>query len=300
MSLPPDRRPRRSVEGAADPTREFGRDEGTPEPSRTEAARSDRRPRISVPVGGDVRLVTTHPSDLLGILEVYVLDVYESRLLRPGSIVIDLGAGIGDFAVQASRHVGSAGSVVAVEPNPGDFVLLQENVRTMGCKNVTVIPGALADGTDPVELGFKGETFRAQPIGLPDLLRAAGLSSDRSPSRPVVLKLDIEGAEVSALRTLAPLLPSVTAIAIEQHSTEAAVRAILEPLGFVFRRLGRAQYLRHSIGFGFRHPWSAIRLWRMYRRSPRYSGIGKILGGIDVATSADLQVGVYRRPETRR
>jgi FkbM family methyltransferase len=264
--------------------------EGPERPTEWSAPTSER-----VGAGGGTRLITSHPSDLLGVLEVFVLDVYDSRHLAPGSWVIDLGAGIGDYAVLASRRVGPTGVVVAVEPNPDDFAILERNLRENDCRNVTPVLGALSDGSVPLELHFKDQRFLARPLSLPDLLRAAGLPTEALPTRPISLKIDIEGAEGSALRALRPLLPTVRAIAIELHATNAEVDGLLRPYGFEFHRLSRAAYLRNSLGFLFRHPVDGVRLWRRYRKSSGYSGLGKIVRGIDIAGSAGLQVGVYRR-----
>jgi hypothetical protein len=89
-------------------------------------------------------------------------------------------------------------------------------------------------------------------------------------------------------------------VAIELHGTRAAVDAHLEPMGFQFQRLTRGSYLRHAAGFAIRHPAAAVRLWRAYRDSSRYSGAGKLLRGIDIAASRTLAVGVYVRRGARR
>jgi FkbM family methyltransferase len=270
-----------------------GTDRGGTSPPRPAA------PPVSDPswvgVGNGIRLLTSHPSDLLGVLEVYVLDVYDARRILPGSLVFDLGAGIGDFAVLASRRVGPEGRVLAVEPNPRDFSILEENVRANDCTNVVPVCGAVSGGTEPLELQFKDHTFRARPVSFRELLTLAGVEPERLPGRPVAFKIDIEGGEEEALRELGPLLPAVGSIAIELHSTQPEVDALLGPFGFVFRRLSRGAYLRRSLGFVLRHPVEGFRLWRRYRRSPGYSGLGKIVRGIDIAASPGLRVGVYRR-----
>src|SRR5207247_9671457 len=70
------------------------------------------------------------------LMEVYVLDTYRSGLLRKNDIVLDLGAGIGDFSVLASKKIGPLGKVIAVEPNPEDYRLLEKNIKINNCLNV--------------------------------------------------------------------------------------------------------------------------------------------------------------------
>src|ERR1700683_3608204 len=250
-----------------------------------------------VDVGGGLRLKISHPQDMFGVLEVNVMDVSDSARLPKGSLVIDLGAGIGDFAVLASRRVGPLGRVIALEPNPSDFEVLRENVRTNGCGNVTALNNVLAEDGAAIEISFKGHRFLAQPVSVREVLAAAGLTLELAGGRPVALKIDIEGAEAAALTDLRPLLPTVETVAIELHGTQTEVAALLRPFGFVFQRLTRATYLLRSARFVLRHPRVGFGLWLRYRASPRSSGVAKILQGIDIAASPRLRVGVYRRPK---
>ncbi|MCI4336455.1 MAG: FkbM family methyltransferase [Thermoplasmata archaeon] len=249
-------------------------------------------------VGRGIVLGYSHPLDLAGILEVYVMDVYSARDLRPGCLVIDLGASIGDFAVLASKLVGPEGKVVAVEPNPTDGAILRENLRNNGCENVAVVAGALSCNSGDVELGFKDARFRSRRLNLEELLAAAGVTLEHALRSEISLKLDIEGAEADSLEALRPLFSAVRQVAIELHGTRAAVDTLLVPAGFEFQRLTRRAYLWRSGGFVVRHPRIALRLWQSYRSSPRFSGLGKIVRGIDIASSTQLLVGVYRRRTT--
>ncbi len=47
--------------------------------------------------------------------------------LRPGDVVVDVGAHVGTFAVQAAEAVGSGGKVIALEPTPQTFACLSAN-----------------------------------------------------------------------------------------------------------------------------------------------------------------------------
>lgn len=74
------------------------------------------------------------------------------KLLRPGHIVIDVGANIGAFTVPMAKIVGPTGSVIAFEAAPVNVDLLlknvfQNNVGKLDSSNggVTVIPMAASD-----------------------------------------------------------------------------------------------------------------------------------------------------------
>lgn len=67
------------------------------------------------------------------------------RLLRPGMHVIDAGAHVGYYSVLFSHLVGDAGSVLAFEPEPGNYRMLLANLLLNDCGNVQARPLALAE-----------------------------------------------------------------------------------------------------------------------------------------------------------
>lgn len=87
----------------------------------------------------DVELFYNSRDHLIGLAEVFLLDNYPASLLQEGDLVVDLGAGIGDFAILASRRVGPEGKVIALEPNAEDYQLLKINVERNDCPNVTAL-----------------------------------------------------------------------------------------------------------------------------------------------------------------
>src|SRR3954453_13701925 len=58
--------------------------------------------------------------------------------IRPTSVVWDIGAGSGSVAIEAAQ-LADQGMVYAVEPEPGDRVLIQANAETFGVPNVRVV-----------------------------------------------------------------------------------------------------------------------------------------------------------------
>jgi FkbM family methyltransferase len=69
------------------------------------------------------------------------------RYLRPGDLVVDVGANIGTLAIVAALRVGSQGRVVAVEAHPRMVQYLWGNVALNGLTNVDVRHCALGAGT---------------------------------------------------------------------------------------------------------------------------------------------------------
>ncbi len=153
---------------------------------------------------------------LFGVWEPH-LTGWLRRRLRPGDGFVDVGANIGVFSVLAARLVGDEGRVVAIEASPDLHRHLVRNVRLNALGNVRALNAAVSDrprtltfalassrntGANsivpydgPVESSFQA---RARP--LPELLDAAEIATAR------VIKIDVEGAEGSVVRGLAPVL----------------------------------------------------------------------------------------------
>ncbi len=127
-------------------------------------------------------------------------------LLRPGDCFVDVGANEGYFSVVASRLVGK-GKVLCVEPQTRLQPIIQENLNLNACRNVTVLPLALAQSEGKTTLHLTPDTntgstnqFKKSRFGgaeetvlsqtLDSVLRAHGIERVR------FLKLDCEGAEL--------------------------------------------------------------------------------------------------------
>jgi tRNA G37 N-methylase Trm5 len=67
------------------------------------------------------------------------------KLIKPGDVVLDVGANIGYYAVLFGRWVGDGGWVIAVEPEPDNFSLLCRNLAANGSSNVIPLPVAASD-----------------------------------------------------------------------------------------------------------------------------------------------------------
>src|SRR5258708_4194632 len=67
------------------------------------------------------------------------------RRLRPGMIVADIGANIGDYTLIAARAVGDSGKVYSFEPDPVNYGLLVRNVKLNRYTNIVPCSLAVAD-----------------------------------------------------------------------------------------------------------------------------------------------------------
>ena len=231
--------------------------------------------------------------DLLGMSEVIIMDVYKSNMVQPGDCVLDLGAGIGEYAVLSSKKVGDNGCVIALEPNPSDFSYLVENIQLNGCKNVIAINRFLSGSSEMRKFRFKENDFAASPISIGDIFQL--LKSRYNYSHFNTLKIDIEGAETEVIDLLLPYLESIRSIPIELHGTKEICDHKLTRYGFTFHRLKRTDYALSTLSFLINHPFSFFRFFQLLRKTNKYPGLVKILGGLEITNGNQLMVGVYTR-----
>ncbi len=174
---------------------------------------------------------------LLG--ELYVDRYYnQAYALRAGDIVLDVGAHIGAYTVQAAVAVGPQGRVVAVEPNADNLKCLRENVRLNALQNVTIIPkgvwnthGTLTLHSDlfsgshsvfqDVEGAVATGTSEDIPVDTVDHL----LTNVSLLGKVNFIKMDIEGAEIEALAGMSETLSQTGALhlAIAAYHRRAGV-----------------------------------------------------------------------------
>jgi FkbM family methyltransferase len=141
--------------------------------------------------------------------EFCVLD----RVLKPGMVFVDVGANVGLYSLFAGKKVGPQGTVLAVEASSREYQQLQRNVQLNALTNIRVVNVAVTDSAGEAELmvapaehgghntlgGFAYGTpverkERVRTARLDDIIREEGLA------RVDVIKMDIEGAEFTALR----------------------------------------------------------------------------------------------------
>ncbi len=139
-----------------------------------------------------------------GVYESEVLDFAFGRL-RPGAVVVDVGANIGAFTLPVAKEVGAAGCVIAIEASPRVFPYLERNVILNELSNVRLVHCAAFNrdwqtvsfyetSIDRFGKGSLGAHFQADPIAV----AARTLDSilgEQQVERVDLIKLDVEGAE---------------------------------------------------------------------------------------------------------
>ena len=195
--------------------------------------------------------------DLNLYYETFVMGQYSSLNLQKGDFVLDGGASVGDFSILAADAVGPNGLVVAVEPDPFYYSILQKNLRVNNVANCVTFCGALSDrtGRGPVEVNLLKSTRRIDSsiISIADLLSKFGLSHFD------VVKLDIEGGEQLVFRDTA-WLDGVRELTAELHGNAfEPISRILEANGLHPSVYGAAKMVSNIMSFLFRHTFDFVR-----------------------------------------
>jgi len=177
--------------------------------------------------------------------------------LRPGMVFYDAGANIGFFSLLAARLVGETGRVFAFEPDPDIAARLRENARRNAFSWLTSVEAAVYSrggaiqferasqldspdrGTGRVTQAQRGANGNTPPgDATVNALTLDDFVQDHA--QPDMLKIDVEGAEVEALRGARQLLHQRHPLILcELHSAEcdAGVRAILAQVGYTVSQL---------------------------------------------------------------
>jgi FkbM family methyltransferase len=162
---------------------------------------------------------------------------------RAGDVVFDIGAGIGAEALLFSRLVGPSGRVVSVEAHPRTFERLASLVAVNRLANVTPLQAAISDAEGTVAISDAAHHARnavlpdgADGISVP-ARRLDALASELGITDVDLLKMNIEGAELDALRGAGELLARTRHVCISCHDflgvpTKADVRELLLEHGF--------------------------------------------------------------------
>lgn len=79
-----------------------------------------------------------------GIYEKYDTELFK-KIVKPGMIVVDIGANIGYYTLMAAKLIGSNGKVYAFEPEPSNYELLIKNIKINNYTNIISIQKAVSN-----------------------------------------------------------------------------------------------------------------------------------------------------------
>jgi FkbM family methyltransferase len=194
--------------------------------------------------------------------ETVVMNSYASLKIARGDRVLDGGATIGDFTIEAAQATGDDGCVIALEPDPFYYSILNSNLKANDMQNCISLRLALTDktGNGFIEAYNLGPEISTQvpvsTISIDDLLLKTGL-----PCFDIV-KLDIEGWEKLVFRKTL-WLDNVRELVLETHGdTYLPIVKILQSKDFAVSLYQGRDMVRNIAKFLSRHPGEFVEMER--------------------------------------
>ncbi len=189
--------------------------------------------------GGGAITLRPGTTDIKVFDEVFIDRVYAAPLAtgpRDVRTIVDLGANIGLSAIALLRAFPEA-RAVAVEPDPGNFRVLEENLRSSGlsgrCRALHAFAGANPGVAELVDSGNGAWGMRMgppSPDGIP-VMTLAGIARHAGMGAISLLKCDIEGAERHLFTDLAHWDELVRYVVLELHTDLFPVEEFEAALG---------------------------------------------------------------------
>jgi len=182
--------------------------------------------------------------------------------IRPGDVVLDVGAFVGIYAVLAARWSGLQGRVIAFEPTPSSAALARKHLafNSLGPERVQLVEAAVSDRATRATL----HQYDAHAMPYVNSLAAAVDTDARAVTSdvavvtidevcrelkvvPSVIRMDVQGAEIHALRGARETIRAASrlSVVVEMHPQcwpafgirEQDARDTLRDLGLIARPL---------------------------------------------------------------
>ena len=184
-------------------------------------------------------------------------------LLGPGQVFVDGGANIGEITLVAAKRVGPEGRVIAFEPMGSIRERLAANVDANRFAQVEIVGKGLSDAPGRRPIFVSGSDYedgsshsglgtiyasqqRSAVASEIELTTLDAIMRDRDLERLDGIKLDIEGAELAAIRGAAELLRRFRPWLVVEIGRGTCNAAGYEPAdilaalpGYEFARIGR-------------------------------------------------------------
>lgn len=175
--------------------------------------------------------------------------------LKPGMVVLDVGANVGLYGFFAAKRVGPNGRVFAFEADPDTARFLNEGARRSNLQNIETVVAAIGNENRTAKFcraaGNRGASHIAQEDSATELkvpmITLDAFAREHGIRGVQFAKLDLEGFEPFALEGMQELLQRSDDCAIlteidakllaRYGKCPQGVRDILEPLGYRAHRV---------------------------------------------------------------
>jgi FkbM family methyltransferase len=175
--------------------------------------------------------------------------------LQPGSVVIDVGANLGEWTVPFARKVGPAGRVLAIEPAPRSAAALESTLTANALRHAEIVRCAIGDHDGVAQLAVPVVTSSRTDTGTARIGPACAghdalqvplrsldsLAAEQDLPRLDLIKIDVEGHERKVLDGAAAILGRYRPVLVVEtgHEADEDRAAIHDRLtGFGYRIIG--------------------------------------------------------------
>lgn len=171
-------------------------------------------------LGREIKIVDS-ASFLFIYKEIFEKEIFKFNTNETAPFIIDGGANIG-LATIYFKQLYPHARIVAFEPDPKIFKVLQQNIASFQLKDITLVNKALSDKESFVN--FYSEGADGGRINLAgdgeNIIHVPTMSLREYLDKGTVdfLKLDIEGAEIDVMQDIKGHLSDVKRLFVEYHS----------------------------------------------------------------------------------
>lgn len=198
---------------------------------------------------------------------IYYLGDYEpwvkkhfKLLIRPGDVILDVGANIGFHSLYFSTLTGPNGKVIAIEPINQNFLAMQSNIALNGFENIITIQKALANETKEIQIYIDPEAKNPGAFSLLEqgiknthisCLKGDDLIDELGLKLIDFIKIDVEGYELEALKGLSLTIEKSRPVIIFEYDRAYQMKAQYAP-DAIFLFLNSFNYRYEYIdGYGY-------------------------------------------------
>jgi len=181
--------------------------------------------------------------------EKFETELFKS-LIRKRMVVADIGAYAGYYTLVAADLVGEEGEVYAFEPNPENYALLLKNLEVNRCQNVIPVQKAIADRNGKTRLFLAQENKGDHRLFdsndgresiTVDVTSLDAFFKERD-YRVDVIKMDIQGSEMAALKGMTKIL---------EKNDDLKILTEFWPNGIRMSGASPEEFLKKLMEFGF-------------------------------------------------
>lgn len=186
------------------------------------------------------------PQELLhGLQEIFVDQIYK-QTLSANPTIIDCGANIGLSVLYLKKQHPTA-TILAFEPDPLNFSLLQQNIASFQLADIQCLQAAV--WIENKSLSFSSQKGMASGISTTEhenCIEVKGIRLKDYLNQPIdFLKIDIEGAEWEVLKDCSSQLTMVKNLFVEYHGQFEEQYKLSEILNLL-QQAGFKYYIREA------------------------------------------------------